>query len=313
MAPNRKLTYPTQTTETVMVQPLSKTAHFKENPFKVEKTSRIMRCSSVSYSEEEKGLVLADRTEYVRSLASCSWSRSLFTINFDSASVVDALNSEQWAGVCSGLDEDESREKVKQRIVMEPEEKKEAVENDDKSFSWLQTSGTCLPDENKYSWKSATLELKTKEVEAGEWQVNLTKAFLTFYFYFENAYSSLFTQAAHLIFRQRGCDVVSLPWFHFSAYLQETAFCLPKSALALLLTFLTFLLFWRRSQTVKLRFFWRKQFYFRMPPTLYMYKNAWTYFIFETEIMLVKFTVLVQFLLIYVCATIYIQRFYVRR
>lgn len=196
MAPNRKLTYPTQTTETVIVRPALKAAHLIESPLKVEKTSRIMRCSSVSYSEEEKSLVLADRTEYVRSLA--SWSRSSFTI-LDSASVVDAINSEQWAGVSSGLDEEERREKTKQRIVMEPEEKKEAVENDDKSFCWLQTSDPCLPDENKNTWKSSMLELKTKHVEAGKALVNLTKTFMNLYFELENAYSSLFTQAALLV------------------------------------------------------------------------------------------------------------------
>lgn len=161
----------------MIVQPTLKPAQFEENPFKVEKTSRITRCSSLSFSEEEEGFVLG-RTEYVRSLA--SWKKttscSLFSVD------VGTLNSERWPGVSSGLDEDERREKVKQRVAMELEEKKEAVENDDKSFCWrqtVQTLDTYITDEKKNTWKSTILELEAKQVKAGKWLV-LAKVFLTF-------------------------------------------------------------------------------------------------------------------------------------
>ncbi|KAL9982084.1 hypothetical protein ACROYT_G010878 [Oculina patagonica] len=162
MAPNRSC----QTETMMIVQPTLIPAQFEESPFKVEKTSRITRCSSLSFSEEEEGFVLG-RTEYVRSLA--SWKKttscSLFSVD------MGTLNSERWPGVSSGLDEDERREKVKQRVAMELEEKKEAVENDDKSICWQQQTGQTLDtykftDEKKNTWKSMILELEAKQLKA---------------------------------------------------------------------------------------------------------------------------------------------------
>ena len=153
----------------MVVQPTSNSAQFEEIPIEVGKTSRITRCSSVSYSEEES-FVLDSRTEYFRSLASRSWKTSSFAVQLNS--VADTLNSKRWPGVSSGLDEDDRQGKVKQRVALEPEEKKEAVENDDKSggFCWQQTRDTA--DEKEYTWK-ATLEFEAKHVKAGKWLVNL--------------------------------------------------------------------------------------------------------------------------------------------
>lgn len=161
----------------MIVQPSLKPVHLEESPFKVEKTSRITRCSSVSFSEEEEESFVFGRTEYVHALA--SWkkktSRSSLTIL---GRVVGTLNSERWPGVSSGLDEDERRDKGKQKIAMEPEEKKEAVENDDKSVCWQQlgrqTLDTCPPDKSMYTWKTKILELEGKQVKAGKGLVNLT-------------------------------------------------------------------------------------------------------------------------------------------
>jgi len=160
MAPNRQ----TQTME--VVQPSSNSVQFKEIPIKVGKTSRITRCSSVSYSKEES-LVFDNRSEYFRSLASLKTSCFVFS------SVANTLNSQLWPGVSSGLDEDDRQEKVKQRVALEPEEKKEAVENDDKSsgFCWQQTRETADEKELEYSWKSTIIE--AKYAKTGKWLVNL--------------------------------------------------------------------------------------------------------------------------------------------
>lgn len=165
MAPNPSSHRQTQTME--VVQPTSNSAQFEEIPIKVGKTSRITRCSSVSYSEEES-FVLDSRTEYSRSLASLKKTSS-FILN----SVADTLNSKWWPGVSSGLDEDDRQGKVKQRVALEPEEKKEAVENDDKSsgFCWQHTLDTAV--EKEYTWK-ATIEFEAKHLKAGKWLVNLT-------------------------------------------------------------------------------------------------------------------------------------------
>lgn len=112
------------------------------------------------------------------------------------------LNSERWPGVSSGLDEDERREKVKQRVAMELEEKKEAVENDDKSICWQQQTGQTLDtykftDEKKNTWKSMILELEAKQLKAGKWLVTLTRVFLTFSLVSKMHTDVMFTEAAN--------------------------------------------------------------------------------------------------------------------
>jgi len=161
MAPNRQ----TQTME--VVQPTSDSMQLKELPIKVGKASRITRCSSISYSEEES-LVLDSRSEYFRSHGSLK-KTSCFILS----SVANTLNSQLWPGVSSGLDEDDRQEKVKQRVALEPEEKKEAVENDDKSsgFCWQQTRETADEKELEYTWKSTINE--AKHAKTGKWLVNL--------------------------------------------------------------------------------------------------------------------------------------------
>lgn len=163
MAPNR------QSTKTMeVVQPTSNTVQFKEIPIKVEKRSRITRCSSVSYSEEESP-VLGSRPGYFPSLVS-----SKKTSCFVFSSVADTLDTKWWPGVSSGLDEDDRQGKVKQRVVLEPEEKKEAVENDDQSsgFCWQQTRETAADEkELEYTWKSTIDDLKHSKT--GKWLVNV--------------------------------------------------------------------------------------------------------------------------------------------
>ena len=159
MAPNLSC----QTRTKMIVQPSSNVAKFEETPFSVEKTSRIMRCSSVSLSEEEEQSVVVDRAEYFRSFASRSWKKTSFTIH-NSYTFEDACNREWWPGVSSGLDEDDERQRnVKQRVAIEPEEKKakEAVENDDKSvsFIWHKKLDAFPPDDEK----KYTIEIKKKE------------------------------------------------------------------------------------------------------------------------------------------------------
>ena len=152
MAPNPQ----TQTME--VVQPTSNSVQFGEIPSKVGKKSRITRCSSVGYSEEES-LVLDSRAEYFRCLASSK--KTSCCINL--SSVAGALDSKLWPGVSSGLDEDDRQGKVKQRVALEPEEKKEAVENDDKSSGfncWQQTQDTVDKKELEYTWESTIDEAK---------------------------------------------------------------------------------------------------------------------------------------------------------
>ena len=171
MAPNR------QSTKTMeVVQPTSNTVQLKEIPIKVEKRSRITRCSSVSYSEEESP-VLGSRPEYFPPLMS-SKKTSCFILcgrnTYSSPSVADTFDAKWWPGVSSGLDEDYRQGKVKQRVVLEPEEKKEAVENDDQSsgFCWQQTRETAADEkELEYSWKSKIEELKP--TKTGKWLVNV--------------------------------------------------------------------------------------------------------------------------------------------
>ena len=87
--------------------------------------------------------------------------------------VAETLDSKLWPGVSSGLDEDERPEKVKQRVALEPEEKKEAVENDDKSsdLCWPQTCDTADEKVLEYAWKSTIDD--AKDVKTGKWLVNL--------------------------------------------------------------------------------------------------------------------------------------------
>lgn len=164
MAPNPK----SQTM--VVVQPVSNFQQVEKNPIKVEKTSRIMRCSSVSYSEEES-LVLDCRSEaeYVRSL------RSLKKTSCILSSTAETLDSKWWPGVSCGLDEDERQGKVKQRVTLEPEEKKEAVENDDKSsgFCWQETLTRDTAEEKKLEYTLESTVREAKHVNAGTLLVNL--------------------------------------------------------------------------------------------------------------------------------------------
>ena len=89
------------------------------------------------------------------------------------SSVADTLDTKWWPGVSSGLDEDDRQGKVKQRVVLEPEEKKEAVENDDQSsgFCWPQSCETADEKELEYTWKSTIDELKHSKT--GKWLVNV--------------------------------------------------------------------------------------------------------------------------------------------
>ena len=131
---------------------------FKDIPIKVEKRSRITRCSSVSYSEEESpSPVLDSRPKYFPSLMS-SKKTPCFILN----NGADTFDAKWWPGVSSGLDEDDRQGKLKQRVVLEPEEKKEAVENDDQSsgFCWQQARETADEKEVEYTWKSTIDELK---------------------------------------------------------------------------------------------------------------------------------------------------------
>ena len=161
MAPNP------QSQTLVVVQPVSNLQQVEKNPISVEKTSRIMRCSSVSYSEEES-LVLDCRSEaeFVRSL------RSLKKTSCVLSSFAETLDSKWWPGVSCGLDEDDRQGKVKQSVTLEPEEKKEAVENDDKSsgFCW-QTRDTAEEKKLEYTLESTIRE--AKHVKASTLLVNL--------------------------------------------------------------------------------------------------------------------------------------------
>lgn len=163
MAPNR------QTNTMEVVQQTPNLVQFKEIPIKTEKRSRITRCSSVSYSEEESP-VPDSRPKYFPSLMS-SKKRPCFTIG----NGADTFDAKWWPGVSSGLDEDDRHGKLKQRVVLEPEEKKEAVENDDQSsglgFCWQQACETSDEKELDYTWKSAIDELK--HAKTGKWLVKV--------------------------------------------------------------------------------------------------------------------------------------------
>lgn len=162
MAPNR------QTNTMEGVQQTTNSVLFKEIAIKVEKRSRITRCSSVSYSEEESP-VLDSRAKYFPSLMS-----SKKTPCFVLSNGADTFDAKWWPGVSSGLDEDDRQGKLKQRVVLEPEEKKEAVENDDQSstsgFCWQEARETADEKELEYTWKSTIDELKLPKT--GKWLVN---------------------------------------------------------------------------------------------------------------------------------------------
>lgn len=155
MAPNRQTT----------TMEASNSVQFKEIPIKVEK--RPTRCSSVSYSEEESP-VLDSRAEYNFPSLVSSKKTSCFILS----NVADTFDAKWWPGVSSGLDEDVMERKLKQRVVLEPEEKKEAVENDDQSsgFCWQQARDRETADEKEhvYVWKSITDEVKHAKTESNK-------------------------------------------------------------------------------------------------------------------------------------------------
>lgn len=159
MAPNRQTT----------TMEASNSVQFKEMPIKVEK--RPTRCSSVSYSEEESP-VLDSRSEYNFPSLVSSKKTSCFILG----NVADTFDAKWWPGVSSGLDEDVMERKSKQRVVLEPEEKKEAVENDDQSsgFCWQQARETADEKELEYTWKSIMDEVK--HAKTGKWLVNVASS-----------------------------------------------------------------------------------------------------------------------------------------
>ena len=156
MAPISFLQKPAK--EGVVLQPASdvvclKTAQFEEQPLKAMKNSRIMRCSSVS-SEEEQSF-LYDRYEYQRSLVSIK--KTTFAVRNCTAS--SAVLNTVWPGVSSGLDDDERRVKVKEKLTVELEEKKEAVENDDDSSTSTESSLFEYSLDEKYTLKGTQVQL----------------------------------------------------------------------------------------------------------------------------------------------------------
>lgn len=172
MAPNRSQTLTVSTN----AQPTSDVAAFDEMPFKVEKRSVYARCSSVSVSAEEESVHLQNiGKDYYRSIA--SWNlKTTSSVTILGFTDLEALSLDNLPGVCSGLDDDPRQRTVKQRVLIEPENKnsKEAVENDDNShsfsFLWQQKEEVSFfpsDTENRFE-KKTTKELDLKDFKKEE-------------------------------------------------------------------------------------------------------------------------------------------------
>lgn len=157
---------PIPTREDVVMQPssnlvCSKAAKFETQPSIAIGNSRIKRCSSVS-SEEEVRFGGTDRSSFL-SFAMSIKKTSMFTI-CDSAT--GTLNT-AWPGVICGLEEDERPAKGKEKMPVEPEEKKLAVENDDNSSNCPTTTESSLfefkLDEKYFNFCTGTKVLSKSE------------------------------------------------------------------------------------------------------------------------------------------------------
>ena len=157
---------PIPSREDVVMQPSSnlvclKAAKFETQPSIATGNSRIKRCSSVSSEEEER--LLFGRTDRSSLFAMSIKKTRLFTF-CNSAS--GTLNT-AWPGVISGLEEDERPAKGKEKMPVEPEEKKLAVENDDNSSNCSTTTESSLfefkLDEKYFNFCTGTKVLSKRE------------------------------------------------------------------------------------------------------------------------------------------------------
>ena len=152
---------PIPSREDVVMQPSSnlvclKPAKFETQPPIAIGNSRIKRCSSVSCEEEER--LQFDRTSFFAMSI-----KKTFTI---CNSATGTLNT-AWPGVISGLEEDERPAKGKEKMPVEPEEKKLAVENDDNSSNCSTTTESSLfefkLDEKYFNFCTGTKVLSRSE------------------------------------------------------------------------------------------------------------------------------------------------------
>ena len=157
MAPHRRFADPLRAK---VGEPL-KVSQVEQSTLQYGKRPKVMRCTSVNYSEEEESKdICFDETDYLRST---TYRKKPWWV---SAAV--------WPGISPLLDAtDQGQKKLKNKedkIALETEDRKKAVENDDQTESLAfesTTLGCPRPAKDENPWIACTLDLPSKDFNRG--------------------------------------------------------------------------------------------------------------------------------------------------